>query len=88
MMHPDRTPVVPRPASKGCPACGMTKPADDLAYILGGAYWRGLVWSLWKATQEALLTIMMIREAWHEPTKRSVARRTPRAGTNARSAAA
>ena len=29
-MHPDRTPVMPRrPASKGCPACGTTKPADD-----------------------------------------------------------
>lgn len=35
-MHPDRTPVAPRrPASKGCPACGTIKPADDF-YVSRG----------------------------------------------------
>jgi hypothetical protein len=35
-MHPDRTPVMPRrPASKGCPACGTTKPADEF-YVSRG----------------------------------------------------
>jgi hypothetical protein len=36
VMQADRTPVAPRrPASKGCPACGKTKPADDF-YVSRG----------------------------------------------------